>query len=266
MLDQIRIKPGDAARLADRPTNDKLGLESKSSAPVVLAKLTEQLATLQTALWAEDRRSLLVVLQAMDAAGKDGTIRQVFSGLNPQGCTVIGFKAPTTTELDHDYLWRVHAACPRRGEIGIFNRSHYEDVLAVRLLGLAPEKQWRKRFAHIRHFEQMLVDEGTAVVKINLHISADEQLARFKDRLADPTKRWKFRAGDLDVNRRYDDYLAAYEEAINETTTEAAPWYVVPADRKWVRNIAVSRILVHTLETMNPKFPPPDPALDELKI
>jgi PPK2 family polyphosphate:nucleotide phosphotransferase len=266
MLEQLRIKPGEAARLAHRQTDDKLGLGSKSQAPAMLAELTERLAILQTTLWAEDRRSLLVVLQAMDAAGKDGTIRQVFSGLNPQGCSVTGFKAPTDAELDHDYLWRVHAACPRRGEIGIFNRSHYEDVLAVRLLDLAPEKQWRKRFAHIRHFEELLVDEGITIVKINLHISREAQLERFKDRLADPTKRWKFRAADLEVNQRYDEYVAAYEEAINETSTNDAPWFVVPADRNWVRNIAVSRILVHALEAMNPKFPPPDPALDQVKI
>jgi PPK2 family polyphosphate:nucleotide phosphotransferase len=266
MLDAMRITPGTPAQLAKRITDDKLGLGTKADAPQILAELTERMTLLQTKLWAEDRRSLLIVLQAMDAAGKDGTIRQVFSGLNPQGCSVTGFKAPTDAELDHDYLWRVHSACPRRGEIGIFNRSHYEDVLAVRLLELAPEKQWRKRFGHIRAFEQLLTDEGTTVVKINLLVSRDEQMQRFKDRLADPTKRWKFRAADLDVNKRYDDYIAAYEDAINETSTKQCPWYVVPADRKWVRNIAVSRVLVHHLEQMDPKFPPPDPALDQINI
>jgi PPK2 family polyphosphate:nucleotide phosphotransferase len=266
MLDQMRVDPGDHPKLGHRDSADKLGLLSKEAAKQELIELTDQLADLQARLWAEDKRSLLVVLQALDAAGKDGTIRQVLTGVNPQGCTVTSFKAPSSDELDHDYLWRVHQVCPRRGEIGIFNRSHYEDVLAVRVMGLVPEDRWRKRYAHIRTFEQLLADEGTAIVKIHLQISFDEQAERMRDRLADPRKSWKFRVADLEVRKQWDQYQEAYEEAIAETSTEDAPWYVVPADRRWVRNVAVSRILVSTLEKMAPEYPPAEPGLESVVI
>ena len=195
---------------------------------------------------------MLVVLQALDAAGKDGTIRQVFTGVNPQGCTVSSFKAPSSDELDHDYLWRVHQVCPRRGEIGMFNRSHYEDVVAVRVMGIAPERVWRKRFAHIRAFEQLLVDEGTAIVKIHLQISFDEQAERMRDRLADPSKNWKFRAADLGLREQCDRYREAYEASIAETSTQDAPWDVVPADLRVGRNVSLGAVVVSTLEEMAP--------------
>lgn len=266
MLDQIRIDPGTKARLRDRDPSDRLGLSDKDEGAAELARLQKELLEWQARLWADARQSLLLVLQAMDGGGKDGTIRSVFTGLNPQGCKVVGFKVPAGAETMHDYLWRVHAALPERGHIGIFNRSHYEDVLVVRVHELVPEDRWSNRYRHIREFERLLVDEGTTIVKVFLHISPDEQRKRFEERLADPQKRWKFRVGDLDDRKRWDDFQRAYEDAINETSTEWAPWHVVPADRKWVRNVAVSELLIDTLKRMNPAYPPPEPGLDGLKI
>jgi PPK2 family polyphosphate:nucleotide phosphotransferase len=212
-------------------------------------------------------RSVLLVLQGLDASGKDGTIRNVLTGLNPQGCRVVSFKAPTATDLDHDYLWRVHALCPARGEIGIFNRSHYEDVATVRVLELAPAQVWKQRPHHIREFERLLTDEGTAVVKVFLHVSPDEQRRRLQERLDDPEKAWKFRVGDIDARIHWNDYMDAYEDVITETSTAWAPWHVVPADRNWVRNLAVAELLVHTLESLDPKLPALDPAVTSgLKI
>jgi PPK2 family polyphosphate:nucleotide phosphotransferase len=266
MLDRMLVPTGSAPKLPDRPTNDKLGLADKHEAESELTTLQAKLFDLQGRLWAESKRALLVVLQAMDAGGKDGTIRHVFSGVNPQGVRVTPFKAPSERELSQDYLWRVHANAPARGEIGIFNRSHYEDVLAVRVRHLVPERQWRRRYRHIREFERLLTDEGTVIVKIHLHISRDEQRKRLQARLDDQSKRWKFRVGDLDDRKLWDDFQLAYEEAITETNSRYARWYVVPADRKWVRNVAVSRILVHTLEKMDPKYPPSEENLEGLKV
>ena len=220
-----------------------------------------QLADLQARLAAEGTRGVLLVLQAMDAGGKDGVIRSVFTGINPQGVQVHGFKVPAGRETQQDYLWRVHQVCPGQGEIGIFNRSHYEDVLVVRVHGFVPEERWRRRYRHIREFERVLADEGTTVVKVMLHISSDEQRQRLQDRVDDPAKRWKFRAGDLDDRKRWDDYQAAYEEALTETSTEWAPWYVVPADRNWVRDLAVARILEHHLSALDPQYPDADPSI-----
>ncbi len=229
-------------------------------------ELNLRLADLQARLWAESDRSLLVVLQAMDAGGKDGVIKHVFGGVNPQGTKVTGFKVPTEEEQGHDFLWRVHKAVPGRGEIGIFNRSHYEDVLVVRVHELVPETVWRKRYEHINHFESNLVDRGTAVVKLYLHISKAEQAERFGERLEDPSKRWKFRAGDLDDRAKWAEFMAAYEEAVNRTTTEAAPWYVIPADRNWYRDWAVTHVLIDALEAMDPKFPEPEEDLSGIVI
>jgi PPK2 family polyphosphate:nucleotide phosphotransferase len=209
---------------------------------------------------------VLLVLQGMDASGKDGTIRHVLTGVNPQGCRVVSFREPAATELAHDYLWRVHAACPLRGEIAIFNRSHYEDVVAARVRGLAPRHVWERRFEHIRAFERLLRDEGTEVVKVFLHVSRDEQRTRLQERLEDPEKRWKFQPGDLDDRRHWDEFIAAYEDAIHETSTEWAPWYVVPADHNWVRNLAVAELLVAALERLDPKLPEPDPGLAAAEI
>ncbi len=259
MWDRLRVEPGSPAGLAQRDPGDRLGLTSREEVDEELERLTAQLVVLQRRLWAEGRRSLLLVLQGTDTAGKDGTIRQVFKGVNPQSCRVAAFSVPTETELTHDFLWRVHDGCPARGEIGIFNRSHYEDVVVVRVRGLAPEKVWRRRYRHIREFERLLAEEGTTIVKVFLHISKDEQRERLQKRLDDPEKTWKFRLSDLDDRARWDDFQQAYEDAITETATDWAPWYVVPANSKRVRNVAVARILVGTLRELNPVIaPPPD--------
>jgi PPK2 family polyphosphate:nucleotide phosphotransferase len=266
VIDRIRIEPGHRPGLEARDARDTLGLGGKEEAKEELAALVARLERLQRRLYAEARRSVVLVLQGLDASGKDGVIRAVFEGVNPQGCRVVAFKAPTSTELAHDYLWRVHAAMPERGTIGIFNRSHYEDVVAVRMLGLAPEKVWSRRPGHIREFERMLADEGTTLIKVFLHVSKEEQGERFRERVADPEKQWKFRQDDLAVHERYDDYLAAYEDVIAETSTEWAPWHVVPADRNWVKAHAVATLLVHTLERLDPQFPSPDPGVAHLPI
>jgi PPK2 family polyphosphate:nucleotide phosphotransferase len=223
-------------------------------------------AGLQTRLFAAEDAALLVVLQAMDAGGKDGTIRSVLSGVNPAGVDVNSFGVPSDEERAHDYLWRVHAHTPAKGQIGIFNRSHYEDVLVVRVKGFAPESVWSRRYAHIRHFERMLRDEGTHVVKIFLNVSKEEQRERLQDRVDDPDERWKFRLGDLDDRRLWNDYQLAFRDAIRETTTDDAPWYVVPGDRKWVRNLVVAKILRHHLEQIDPRYPPAEEGIEGVVV
>jgi PPK2 family polyphosphate:nucleotide phosphotransferase len=266
MIEQIRIEPGTHANLAERDPRDTLGLEGKEKAKERLAELANRLERLQRRLYAEARRSVVLVLQGLDASGKDGVIRAVFEGVNPQGCHVASFKAPTSGELMHDYLWRIHAACPERGDIGIFNRSHYEDLVAARILGLVPKEVWSRRPAHVREFERLLTDEGTTVVKVFLHVSKEMQVERFRERIANPEKQWKFRKADLDVHSRYDEYIGVYEETITETSTEWAPWNVVPADRNWVKATAVATLLVHTLDKLDPQFPPPEPGIEQLRI
>ena len=272
---QLRIRPCStrsgsirerSRSLAKRDTKDHLGLKDKASANERLAKLHVVLERLQGRLFAEGKHSLLLVLQGLDAAGKDGVIRRVFEGVNPQGCKVVSFKAPTSTELAHDYLWRVHASLPVRGEIGIFNRSHYEDVVAVRMLELAPPKVWKRRPGHIVAWERMLLDEGTTIVKVFLNVSKEEQRKRLQERLDDPEKRWKFRKADLDVRARFDDYLAAYDDVIAQTSTEHAPWYVVPADQNWVKATAVAELLVAALERIDPQLPEPEDGLEGLVV
>jgi len=261
------IAPGAAADLDGRDPGSKQGFGGgKVEGKAALRPLNVTLDDLQTRLWAESSQRLLVVLQAMDTGGKDGTIRSVFKGVNPQGVRVWGFGVPTPDELAHDYLWRVHKLTPENGAITIFNRSHYEDVLVVRVKGLVPEERWRKRYDHIARFEELLDDEGTTIVKLFLHISRDEQRERLQARLDEPDKRWKFSMGDLETRAEWDGYMAAYEEAISRTTTEHAPWYVVPADRKWYRNLVVSSILVETLQRMNPQYPDADPELDGVVV
>lgn len=236
---------------------------------VAKAQLGEEMATvaeLQTLLFAEGQRSVLVVLQAMDAGGKDGVLREVLVGLNPAGVRVTSFGVPTEEELGHDFLWRIHRHTPADGMIGVFNRSHYEDVLVVRVKELAPPGVWRRRYGQIRHFEQTLVDEGTTTVKLYLNISNEEQRKRLQDRVDSPDERWKFRVGDLDDRKLWPDYMKAFRDALVRTSTPAAPWYVVPADRKWVRNLAVARILRHTLATLDPQVPPPDDGIDGLIV
>jgi PPK2 family polyphosphate:nucleotide phosphotransferase len=268
MLDitPFRVEAGRPADIRSRDSHSKQGFDGgKTEGKTALRPLNERLAELQDRLWAESARKLLVVLQAMDTAGKDGTIRHVFKGVNPQGVSVTGFGVPSELELAHDYLWRVHQHAPRNGTVAIFNRSHYEDVLVVRVKQLVPESRWRKRYRHIEEFERLLSDEGTTIVKLFLHISRDEQRQRLQQRLDDPTKHWKFSVGDLEDRKRWDRYIDAYEEAITATSAEHAPWYVVPADRKWYRNLVVSSILITTLEAMDPQYPP-DPDLEGVLV
>jgi PPK2 family polyphosphate:nucleotide phosphotransferase len=266
LLDDLRVEAGSAAHLDRRDPGVRIGAADKQEGVERLQELVVQLGMLHNRLTAEGSRAVLLVLQGMDASGKDGTIRNVLSGINPQGCRVVAFREPTTTDLAHDFLWRVHAVCPARGEIGIFNRSHYEDVVAVRVRGLAPEHVWRPRYEHIRAFESLLSGEGTMVVKVFLHVSHEEQGKRLQERLDNPEKRWKFRAGDLADRDRWDDFQRAYEDAIRETSTKHAPWYVVPADHNWVRNLCVAEILVDALERLDPQLPPPDPAVGQLEV
>ena len=266
LLAQLRVRPGHPAKLADRDPRDRLGLGDKRAGLDRVTRLVAELSLLSNRLWAEAQRSLLLVLQGLDASGKDSTVSHIFTGVNPQGCRVHSFKAPAGADLRHDYLWRVHAACPEHGELGIFNRSHYEDVVTVRVEELAPEHVWRRRPAQIREFERMLTDEGTTLIKVFLNVSREEQGTRFQARLDDPEKAWKFRREDLDTRARFDDYIAAYDEVLSETSTDWAPWYVVPADRKWVRDVAVAELLVSSLRAMDPKLPPPDPELEGLRI
>jgi PPK2 family polyphosphate:nucleotide phosphotransferase len=261
----LRVSNPKSFTLAKHDPGDTLGWQ-KDDAKAELEDVKVKLDELQVRLAAEGSRSVLLVLQAMDAAGKDGTIRAILSGLNPAGVQVTSFKAPAGPEADHDYLWRVHGDCPGDGEIGVFNRSHYEDVLIVRVKGFVPPAVWSKRFRHINEFERMLSDEGTMIVKCFLNVSKAEQARRFQDRLDDPTKSWKFRAGDLEDRKLWPKYQQAYQDAVRKTSTSYAPWHVVPADRNWVRNLAVAKILLNTLQKMDPKFPPPDPTLKTIKI
>jgi PPK2 family polyphosphate:nucleotide phosphotransferase len=247
--------------LDDHDPRETFGWE-KDQARTDFDEEIEAVAALQRRLFASERAALLIVLQAMDAGGKDGTIRSVLTGVNPAGVDVNSFGVPTDEERAHEYLWRVHHHTPPRGMIGVFNRSHYEDVLVVRVKRFAPEAVWSRRYEHICNFERLLVDEGTHVVKLFLNVSNEEQRERLQDRVDDPEERWKFRKGDLDDRALWDDYRAAYHDAIRATSTDDAPWYVVPADRKWVRNLVVAGILRHHLEAIDPTYPP---AADEVE-
>jgi len=265
--DQYRVHPHTRVRLGDRSTNSTDGFSgTKTDAPPVLAEMNARLADLQEMLYAEGRHKVLVVLQGMDTSGKDGTIKHVFRTINPAGVQVASFKAPNEVELAHDYLWRIHQHTPRNGHMVIFNRSHYEDVLVVRVHDLVPEEVWRRRYEHIRAFEQTLADEGTMIVKLFLHISKDEQKERLQARLDDPAKHWKFQAGDLDERAIWDEYIAAFEDALSETSTHDAPWYVVPADRKWYRNLVVSQLLIERLEGLDMHYPEPAADLGSIRL
>jgi PPK2 family polyphosphate:nucleotide phosphotransferase len=269
MLDTsiYQVTPGARLVLAEHDPAAKTGFEGgKTEGKLALPALNQRLSVLQERLWAESKQSLLVILQAVDTGGKDGTIRNVFSGVNPQGVRVVGFGKPSEAELARDYLWRIHQETPPDGNIKVFNRSHYEDVLVVRVHELAPETTWSRRYGHIREFERILTDEGTTIVKLFLNISKEEQRRRLQARLDKPDKHWKFNKADLADRARWDDYQRAYEDAISETSTEYAPWHIVPADRKWYRDLVAASIVIAALERMNPRYPEPEDGLDSLEI
>lgn len=254
---ELLVRPGSKVSLKKVDAGGTPGISSRESAAAELADIVTELRQLQYRLYAENRRAVLVVLQAMDAAGKDGLVRSVFSGLNPQGCRVTPFKAPSAEELDHDFLWRIHKAVPPKGEIGVFNRSHYEDVLIVRVHKLVDKSVWKGRYEQIRLFEKLLADNGVTVVKFFLHISRKEQTERLLARLENPERNWKFSEADLEERKYWGDYQEAYEEALSQCSVSEAPWYVIPADRKWYRDWAVAKILLQTMRDMKLKFPAP---------
>ncbi|MEM9703335.1 MAG: PPK2 family polyphosphate kinase [Planctomycetota bacterium] len=260
-LDRFRIKPGKRPNLNRRDSAGTQGWDEEEDADEVaeqLADCRERLAALQEKLCAERKQSLLVVLQAMDAAGKDSTVKHVFGGMNPNNVRVWSFKKPTKIELEHDFLWRVHKHAPGAGYVGVFNRSHYEDVLIVKVHQWADARTIERRYDHIKHFEELLADGGTRLLKIMLHVSKDYQLGRFRRRLRKPNKQWKFNPADLTERALWDDYQDAFEIALQKTSTKDAPWYVIPSEERWFRNLAISQLLVKTLEEMDPQFPPPD--------
>lgn len=272
--DRLRVKPGSKVRLGSIDPGDLRALRLKPArgglerpARAEIAACVERMQGLQYRLWAEHQRSLLIVLQGMDTSGKDGVVRHVFSGLNPQGVAVTSFKAPSAEELNHDFLWRIHAAAPGKGHIQVFNRSHYESVLVERVHGLVPAKAWKARYRLINDFERLLASRAggqTTILKFFLHISKDEQRKRLQARVDDPERNWKFEPGDLEERKRWDDYTAAYEDALSQCSTDHAPWFVIPSDHKWGQRLAIARIVLETLEDMDPKTP--RAALDPRKI
>lgn len=263
---RYRVRPGEPIVLAKVDPDASEHYTKKKHAEEELEYQRDRLGKLQERLYAENKRSLLIVLQAMDTGGKDGTIKHVFQGVNPQGCRVWSFKTPSQEEASHDFLWRYHQRTPQRGMITIFNRSHYEDVLIVRVKQLVPEDVWRKRYHIINEFEQMLTLNNITVIKFFLHISKDEQKRRLESRLANPDKRWKFSSNDIKERLLWDDYQVAFEDAINNCSTAYAPWYVVPANKKWYRNLVIARAIADTLEAMNPQYPAAEQGLENITI
>ena len=263
---RYRVEPGEKIRLADIDPNETEHYKKKKDVRDELKTQRLRIEELQARLYAENRQSLLIVLQAMDTGGKDGTIRGVFAGVNPQGCQVWSFKAPGTEELQHDFLWRYHRRTPPRGMITIFNRSHYEDVLITRVKQMITEDVWRHRYEMINEWEHMLTLNNTAIIKFFLYISKDEQKRRLESRLQDPNKHWKFSSNDIKERAFWDQYQLAFEDAINNCSTEYAPWYVVPANHKWYRNLVIARTIADTLEAMNPQYPQAEAGLDKIVI
>jgi PPK2 family polyphosphate:nucleotide phosphotransferase len=255
---RYRVEPGEPVDLADFDTADTAGFPDRSEPDGEMPGIVERIAELQARLYAEETRSLLVVLQGIDAAGKDSSVKHVFGGVNPQGCRVYSFKQPSPDEAAHDFLWRYHSDTPARGMIHIFNRSHYEDVLVVRVKGLVEEERWQSRYDSINDFERMLVREGTVILKFFLHISKAAQLERFRERLEREDKHYKFSSNDVRERRHWDDYQHAYRDMLANTSTPWAPWYVVPADHKWLRNYVVARLVAGTLGAMDPRWPESD--------
>jgi PPK2 family polyphosphate:nucleotide phosphotransferase len=265
-MNRYRVKPDSRVHLNDLDPDDtddyKKNDEAKAAAKKEVERLADRLGQLQERLYANGSRSLLIVLQGMDTSGKDGTIKHVMSGVNPQGCKVVSFKAPSKDELAHDFLWRVHREVPPKGFLGIFNRSHYEDVLITRAHGWVSDHVVKRRFDQIREFEELLVENGTAIVKFFLHISKKEQKKRLQERIQDPEKRWKWNSGDLEERKLWEKYMRAFEDVISATSTDAAPWYIVPANRKWFRNLVVADRVLHALDAMDLKQPPSPPGVD----
>ena len=259
------VKPGKKLKLAKWDPADTTGMDDKSKYPKILQTNIQRLFQLQTLLAASDKYAALVVLQAMDAGGKDGTIRHVMRGLNPQACRVSAFKVPTDEELHHDFLWRVHRVVPRRGEIGIFNRSHYEDVLAARVHKLVPQSVWSARYGQINDFEEMLAKNNIMIFKFFLHISKEEQARRLEQRIDNQRKNWKISLSDIKERKYWDDYMAAYEDALTKCSTEWAPWYVIPGNKKWFRNLAISQILVDAMTAWKMEYPPAPADRSELR-
>lgn len=259
------VKPGSTVKLDKIDPDNIDGFKSKNEAMEILAKNQKKLAELQYKLYAENKQSLLIVLQALDAGGKDGTINHVLAPMNPQGCRVHGFKAPTPEEQAHDFLWRIHRSAPKNGEVVIFNRSHYEDVLIARVHKLVPQKVWSKRYDLINDFEKLLFTNNTKIIKFFLYISKAEQLKRFESRLDEPDKHWKISEGDYSERQYWNDYITAFEEAMTKCSTKNAPWFIIPANQKWFRNLAVSAIVVETLESMNMQMSQPTVDINDIR-
>ena len=263
----FRVKSGTRVRLGEHdPTGEPELAGAKEEGLRQLEQIKADIRNLQRMLYAERKHRLLVILQGVDGSGKDGTVRNVFNGIDPHGLRVVSFKAPTPAELDHDFLWRIHREVPGKGDVVVFNRSHYEDIVAVGVKNLAPEAVWKRRYDHVVNFERLLADEGTTIIKIFLHVSREEQRRRLQARLEDPQKHWKFHPDDIADRRRWPEFIAAYEEVLTKTSTDHAPWYIVPADRKWYRNVAVAGIVRETLGRLELKFPPPAWNLEGMRI
>lgn len=258
------VKPGDLVSLNDYSPEYTGAYEKKGQTKRRLKKLHKQLLKLQELLYAGNQRALLIILQGMDTCGKDGTIRKVMAGINVQGCDVVNFKVPSADELSRDFLWRAHRVAPPKGKIGIFNRSHYEDVLVVRVHDLVPQTVWEQRYQQINNFEKMLVENGTVVLKFFLHISKDEQKARLESRISDPTKHWKITEADIRERAYWDDYMHAYEAVLQRCSTDCAPWHIIPANKKWYRNLVITECIVDTLRKLGMKYP--DPTNDVTKF
>lgn len=259
-LERYLVPEGESLKLAKIDQNERELYEGEGKEDCLEAfdQLREELQALQKVQYAENKRRVLVVIQAMDTGGKDGCVKHVFSRVDPQGLNVKSFKKPSQEEMRHDFLWRVHQQVPGNGHITVFNRSHYEDIVAVRVKKIFPEKVWKRRYRHITDFERMLTDEGTVIVKLFLHISKEEQKRRLEARLVNPAKHWKFNPDDLADRGRWGKFMEAYEDVIEKTSTKVAPWYVIPSDRKWYRNLCVARIMVDTLKKLDMKYPDPD--------
>jgi PPK2 family polyphosphate:nucleotide phosphotransferase len=261
----FRVEPGSRVKLDRIDPADTAGIKNKKAALKRIEQCKQQLTELQYKIYAEGTQSLLIVLQAMDAGGKDGTINHVLAPMNPQGCRVHAFKVPSAEERAHDFLWRIHKAAPKNGEVVIFNRSHYEDVLIARVHNLVPKSVWSKRYEYINHFEKLLAQHKTRIVKFYLHIDKQEQLHRFEKRLAEPEKHWKISDSDYSERRYWDDYQRAFQDALSKCSTPQAPWYVIPSNHKWFRNLAVSQILVETMKAMKPQIPEPSVDIEEIR-